>query len=93
MHFFARYMLSKHFSLLTACCVGIEDMDNWHGKPIPKDKMEGLLAELQAQIQSPNKTLTPEAPQEDAQAVDYSAIRLPSPPAYKLGDKVTGYIF
>jgi len=67
---------------------GIEDMDNWHGKPIPKDRMEAVLADLQAQIQSPNKVMTPEAPQEDAKAVDYSAIRLPSPPAYKLGDKI-----
>ncbi|KAL2104292.1 hypothetical protein ACEWY4_001160 [Coilia grayii] len=67
---------------------GIEDMDNWHGKPIPKDRVDALLEQLQGQIQSPNKVLSPELPQEDAQPVDHSAICLPSPPAYKLGDKV-----
>ncbi|XP_076133211.1 transketolase-like protein 2 [Alosa pseudoharengus] len=66
----------------------IEDLDNWHGKPIPKDRVDALLKDLQSQIQSPNKVLTPEMPQEDAKPVDYSAIRLPSPPAYKLGDKI-----
>ncbi|KAG5282485.1 hypothetical protein AALO_G00056540 [Alosa alosa] len=66
----------------------IEDLDNWHGKPIPKDRVDTLLKDLQSQIQSPNKVLTPEMPQEDAKPVDYSAIRLPSPPAYKLGDKI-----
>ncbi|CAL8368034.1 unnamed protein product [Lota lota] len=65
----------------------IEDLDNWHGKPIPKDRVDDLLKELQAQIQVPNKKIVPELPKEDAAPADLSPIRLPKPPAYKLGDK------
>ncbi|XP_012672142.1 transketolase-like protein 2 [Clupea harengus] len=67
---------------------GIEDKDNWHGKPIPKDRVDALLADLQSQIQSPNKSLSPELPQDDVKPADRSAIRLPSPPAYNKGDKI-----
>lgn len=70
-------------------CIDIEDLDNWHGKPIPKDRVDDLLNDLQAQIQVPNKTLCPELPSEDAAAADLSTICLPSPPAYKKGDKVS----
>ncbi|KAM6977046.1 transketolase-like protein 2 [Aplochiton taeniatus] len=66
----------------------IEDMDNWHGKPIPKDRVDELLKVLTSLIQVPNKTLTPEMPNEDTAPVDSSPIRLPAPPAYKLGDKM-----
>ncbi|XP_036387583.1 transketolase-like protein 2 [Megalops cyprinoides] len=66
---------------------GIENEDNWHGKPIPKDRVEALLAELQAQIQT-NKPLCPEQPVDDAAAADLSPITLPSPPEYNLGDKM-----
>lgn len=74
-----------HFSI----CVDIEDLDNWHGKPIPKDRVDDLLNDLQAQIQVPNKTLSPELPKDDTAPADLSEIRLPSPPAYKKGDKVS----
>lgn len=70
-------------------CLDIEDLDNWHGKPIPKDRVEELLNDLQAQIQVPNKTLGPELPKDDATPANLSKISLPSPPAYKKGDKVS----
>uniref|UniRef100_A0A673AVB8 Transketolase n=1 Tax=Sphaeramia orbicularis TaxID=375764 RepID=A0A673AVB8_9TELE len=66
----------------------IEDMDNWHGKPIPKDRVDDLLNDLQAQIQVPNKVLSPELPTMDAAPADLSYIAMPSPPAYKKGDKM-----
>ncbi|KAM8755711.1 transketolase-like protein 2 [Acanthopagrus schlegelii] len=66
----------------------IEDNLNWHGKPIPKDRTEALLKELESLIQVPNKTLCPELPKDDAAPADLSPILLPSPPAYKKGDKV-----
>lgn len=66
----------------------IEDLDNWHGKPIPKDRVEEILKVLKAEIQVPNKTLCPELPKEDTAPADLSLITLPSPPAYKIGDKV-----
>uniref|UniRef100_A0A3B5R8R7 Transketolase n=1 Tax=Xiphophorus maculatus TaxID=8083 RepID=A0A3B5R8R7_XIPMA len=66
----------------------ISDLENWHGKPIPKDKVDGLLKDLQSQIQVPNKTLCPELPNDDAAPADLSPISLPTPPAYKKGDKM-----
>jgi len=66
----------------------IEDLDNWHGKPIPKDRVDDLLNDLQSQIQVPNRTMTPELPNEDTAPADLSRISLPEPPAYKLGDKM-----
>jgi hypothetical protein len=66
----------------------IEDLENWHGKPVPKDRVVELLKELQNQIQVPNKKMVVELPKEDTAVADLSPIRLPKPPAYKLGDKV-----
>lgn len=66
----------------------IEDLENWHGKPIPKDRVDELLKDLEAEIQVPNKTLCPELPKEDTAPADLGPITLPSPPAYKKGDKV-----
>uniref|UniRef100_W5NEU8 Transketolase n=1 Tax=Lepisosteus oculatus TaxID=7918 RepID=W5NEU8_LEPOC len=66
---------------------GIENAENWHGKPIPKDRVEALLADLQSLIQT-NKPLSPEQPAEDAPPVDISNIVMPSPPAFKIGDKM-----
>ncbi|XP_061113074.1 transketolase-like [Conger conger] len=66
---------------------GIEDEENWHGKPIPSDRVEALLADIRGQIQT-NKPLYPDQPEEDVPDVDLSYIRLPSPPAYKIGDKI-----
>lgn len=66
----------------------IEDLDNWHGKPIPKDKVDEVLKFLKAEIQVPNKTLCPELPTEDTDPADLRPIQLLSPPAYKKGDKV-----
>lgn len=71
----------------------IEDQDNWHGKPIPKDKLDGILNDLQSQIQVPNKILCPGLPNDDAAPADLSLISLPSPPAYKMGDKVPPIYF
>ncbi|XP_066565941.1 transketolase-like protein 2 [Amia ocellicauda] len=67
---------------------GIEDADNWHGKPIPKDKVEGLLADLKKAIET-NKPLSPECPVEDAPNVNITSVAMPSPPGYKLGEKVS----
>lgn len=68
--------------------VGIEDLENWHGKPIPKDRVDEILNDLQSQIQVPNKTLCPDLPNEDTAPADLSPISLASPPEYKKGDKV-----
>lgn len=69
----------------------IEDKENWHGKPIPKDKLDDVLNDLQSQIQVPNKTLCPKMPNNDAAPADLSPIVMPSVPSYKKGDKVQLY--
>lgn len=46
-----------------------------------------VIQEIHSQIQSKKKILaTP--PQEDAPSVDITNIRMPTPPSYKIGDKV-----
>ncbi|MEQ2246084.1 Transketolase-like protein 2 [Ilyodon furcidens] len=65
----------------------IEDIENWHGKPIPKDKLD-VVKDLESRIQVPNKTVCPELPNDDVAPADLSPISLPSPPAYKKGDKM-----
>lgn len=46
-----------------------------------------IIQEIYSQIQSKKKIMaTP--PQEDAPSVDIANIRMPSPPSYKVGDKV-----
>lgn len=69
-------------------CSGIEDQDNWHGKPIPKDCVEELINHILSQIQSPNKPLHPQLPNEDAAPADLTPISLLTAPEYKIGDKV-----
>uniref|UniRef100_A0ABI7YUK8 transketolase n=1 Tax=Felis catus TaxID=9685 RepID=A0ABI7YUK8_FELCA len=66
---------------------GIEDKEAWHGKPLPKNMADQIVQEICSQIQSTKKILvTP--PQEDAPLVDITNIRMPSPPSYKVGDKI-----
>lgn len=69
---------------------GIEDKDAWHGKPLPKNMADQIVQEIYNQIQSKKKILvTP--PQEDAPSVSITSIRMPSPPSYKVGDKVQSW--
>lgn len=68
--------------------LGIEDLDNWHGKPIPKDRVDELIAHLENQIQASGKPLQAALPNEDAAPVDPRPIYLLSSPEYKSGDKV-----
>ncbi|XP_075039322.1 transketolase [Mixophyes fleayi] len=65
---------------------GVEDKENWHGKPLPKDLAEQTIKELESKIQS-KKKLTPALPVEDAPSVNIKNIKL-SPPNFKLGDKI-----
>lgn len=66
---------------------GIEDKESWHGKPLPKNMADQIIQEIYSQIQSKKKIMaTP--PQEDAPSVDIGDIRMPSPPSYKVGDKI-----
>ena len=70
----------------------IEDLENWHGKPLG-DKanevikhLEGLMIDASAGAPA----LTPRSPSTSkvAPVVDITKVKLSSPPAYKLGDQV-----
>ncbi|XP_040262581.1 transketolase [Bufo bufo] len=65
---------------------GVEDKENWHGKPLPKDLAEQAIKEIESKIQS-KKKLTPALPVEDAPCVNIKNIKMPSP-NFKLGEKV-----
>ncbi|KAK6304036.1 hypothetical protein J4Q44_G00264900 [Coregonus suidteri] len=64
----------KHFD-----SPGIENMDNWHGKPIRRTGREAIK-DLEAQIQNPKQDHLPELPNEDPAPADLSPITLPSLP-------------
>lgn len=69
---------------------GIEDKEAWHGKPLPKNMADQIVQEIHNQIQSKKKILvTP--PQEDAPSVNITNIHMPSPPSYKVGEKVQSW--
>ncbi|KAK2496140.1 hypothetical protein MC885_005925 [Smutsia gigantea] len=66
---------------------GIEDKDSWHGKPLPKNMADQIVQEIHSQIQSKRKILAA-PPQEDAPEVGITDIRMPTPPSYKVGEKI-----
>ncbi|XP_072455167.1 transketolase isoform X2 [Notamacropus eugenii] len=66
---------------------GVEDKESWHGKPLPKNMAEQVIEEIYSQIQSKKKILAT-LPKEDAPTVNIANIRMPSPPNFKLGDKL-----
>lgn len=67
--------------------VGIEDMENWHGKPMG-DKADAIVAHLQSLIKNNEfGSLKAPAPADDCPKVSMSA-KLSEPPSYKAGEKV-----
>ncbi|KAM4722738.1 LOW QUALITY PROTEIN: transketolase [Rhinophrynus dorsalis] len=66
---------------------GVEDKENWHGKPLPKDMAEQSIKEIEGKIHN-KKKLCPSLPEEDAPTVNIKNIKMPSPPSFKLGEKV-----
>lgn len=67
---------------------GIEDADNWHGKPLGAKADECiniLLNNIKNNRPAPQVTFPPT---EDVAAVDESPIALSEPPSYSLGDMV-----
>ncbi|KAJ7317441.1 hypothetical protein JRQ81_003603 [Phrynocephalus forsythii] len=66
---------------------GVEDADNWHGKPMPKDKVDSIINTIEGQIQT-NKVLPIQSPTQDVPQINTGSIKMPSPPAFKIGEKV-----
>ncbi|TKR80684.1 hypothetical protein L596_014718 [Steinernema carpocapsae] len=67
--------------------VDIEDMDNWHGKPVPASTIEPIRALLKG---SEKGKLKAQKPVMDAPELKFEIgkIKMSSPPEYNLGDKV-----
>ncbi|XP_017003708.3 transketolase-like protein 2 [Drosophila takahashii] len=67
----------------------IEDLDNWHGKPLG-DKAAEVVKHLQGLIVNKDVKLSPKPVSKTGAApeVDISNVKLSSPPAYKLGDSI-----
>ncbi|KAM6149292.1 LOW QUALITY PROTEIN: transketolase-like protein 2 [Erethizon dorsatum] len=65
----------------------IEDAENWHGKPMPKERADAVIKLIESQIQT-NRNLTPKPPIEDSPQINISNIKMTSLPAYKVGEKI-----
>ncbi|KAG8129919.1 hypothetical protein E2320_016552 [Naja naja] len=65
----------------------VENADNWHGKPIPKDKVESVISTIQSQIQT-SDVCPIQPPAQDVPPVNTVDIKMPSSPTYNIGEKV-----
>ncbi|XP_054740789.1 transketolase-like protein 2 [Anastrepha obliqua] len=67
----------------------IEDLDNWHGKPLG-DKANEVIKHLEGLIVNSNATIPPKSPSKSkpAPVVDITNVKLSSPPNYKMGEQV-----
>ena len=65
----------------------VEDAENWHGKPMPKEKADEIIRLIESQIQT-NRNLLPKPPVEDSPPVSITNIKMTCLPDYKVGDKV-----
>ncbi|RWS23871.1 transketolase-like protein [Leptotrombidium deliense] len=67
---------------------GIEDRENWHGKPLG-DKAKDVVNALKEQLHSANRIPHQlQSPVCKAPNVDLKAVKLSEPPNFKLGDKI-----
>lgn len=67
---------------------GIEDVDNWHGKPLGS-KADEYIALLQKQIHDIGPHgLVPALPVDNIPEIPFGNLSLSDPPTYKLGEKV-----
>lgn len=66
----------------------VENLDNWHGKPLGKKAQQALEAVKKLITQPGPHGLKPLPIQDDAPKVTFPQVTLNEPPNYKLGDKV-----
>ncbi|XP_075394835.1 transketolase-like protein 1 [Tenrec ecaudatus] len=66
----------------------IESLENWHGKPMPKERVEAIIELIESQIET-NQDLVPKPPVADSPRFNIEEVIVTIPPAYKVGDKVT----
>ena len=79
------YFFSLSFVMILS---GIEDQDNWHGKPLGA-KTEASVQAIMENIANKGKhQLCPKAPGKDLPVVPFGGVKLSEPPSYKLGEMV-----
>lgn len=67
---------------------GVEDLDNWHGKPLGKQSVASLEA-VKALIKDIGPHgLTPRPIKYDAPKIVFPTVKLNEPPNYKMGEKI-----
>uniref|UniRef100_G1TPB0 transketolase n=1 Tax=Oryctolagus cuniculus TaxID=9986 RepID=G1TPB0_RABIT len=66
----------------------VEDAGSWHGKALPREAAEAAIARLESQMQTQGPC-SPRPPVEDSPPVSIADIRMPSPPAYRVGDQMS----
>uniref|UniRef100_A0A2K6ERV1 transketolase n=1 Tax=Propithecus coquereli TaxID=379532 RepID=A0A2K6ERV1_PROCO len=65
----------------------IEDAENWHGKPLPKERADAIIKLIESQIQTNGNPIS-KPPVEDSPQISITNIKMTCPPAYKVGDKI-----
>uniref|UniRef100_A0A8C8WJ18 transketolase n=1 Tax=Panthera leo TaxID=9689 RepID=A0A8C8WJ18_PANLE len=65
----------------------IEDAENWHGKPMPKERVDTIIKLIESQIQT-NRNLIPKPPIEDSPQISISNIKMTCLPEYIVGDTI-----
>ncbi|XP_029786040.1 transketolase-like protein 1 isoform X1 [Suricata suricatta] len=65
----------------------VEDTESWHGKPMPKERIDAIIKLIESQIET-NRSLDPKPPIEDSPLISILGIEMISPPAYAVGEKV-----
>lgn len=80
-------LVSYIWSGLAGFVTGVEDSENWHGKPMPKERADAIIKLIESQIET-NRNLEPKPPIEDSPVVNITDIEMISAPAYNVGDKV-----
>ncbi|XP_014706943.2 transketolase-like protein 2 isoform X1 [Equus asinus] len=65
----------------------IEDAENWHGKPMPKERADAIIKLIESQIQT-NRNFIVKLPLEDSPQVSIRNIKMTCLPDYEVGDKI-----
>ncbi|XP_059942720.1 transketolase-like protein 1 [Mesoplodon densirostris] len=65
----------------------VEDAENWHERPMPKERVDAIIKLIESQIQT-KKKLNPKPPVEDSPQINITDTEMTSPPAYAVGDMV-----
>jgi len=71
---------------------GVEDQENWHGKPIGA-KSEEVISFIKQQNSQELHRLHPKLPAESIPEIEFGLLNPSDPPSYTLGEKVSFFIY